>query len=87
MSTYLGKLLATGIVLSGAVAGFRAQNGGSSSPEQSVVLTKLVQPVYPPVAKQTRVTGDVELTLEVRADGSLESAIVVSGHPLLKQAA
>ena len=87
MSGYLTKLLATVIVFSVALARFPDQNASSTSTQESVVLTRLFPPVYPPLAKQTRITGDVELTLEVRADGSLESAIVVSGHPLLKQAA
>jgi TonB family protein len=87
MSGYLTKFLATAIVFSAALARFPAQNAGSPSTQESVVLTRLFPPVYPPLAKQTRITGDVELTLEVRADGSLESAIVVNGHPLLKQAA
>jgi TonB family protein len=86
-SRYFTKLLATVIVLSAAVAAFAAQNADNGSNQESVVLTNLFQPVYPPLAKQTRITGDVELALEVKADGSLESAVVVSGHPLLKQAA
>src|SRR5260370_41556956 len=89
MGGYLTKLLATMIVFFAALARFPAQNAGSTSTQEqeNLVLTKLFPPIYPPLAKQTRITGDVELTLEVRADGSLKSAIVVSGHPLLKQAA
>ncbi len=60
---------------------------GPETPQNGVVLTKLSQPVYPPLARQTRITGDVDLWLKVRPDGSVESATVVSGHPLLKQAA
>jgi hypothetical protein len=40
-----------------------------------------------PLAMQVRTAGDVQLTLLVRADGSIESASADSGHPLLKQAA
>jgi hypothetical protein len=86
MTGYFMKLLATMIVFSAALARFPAQNAGTST-QENVVLTKLFPPVYPPLAKQTRTTGDVELALEVRTDGGLESTIVVSGHPLLKQAA
>jgi len=84
MSTFSDTLLAAVFLLSGT---------GSQSPAQSatgvekVVIGKLFQPVYPPVAKQARVTGNVELILEIRKDGSIESASVVSGHPLLQQAA
>jgi protein TonB len=42
---------------------------------------------YPPLARQANITGDVELKLEIRKDGSIQSASVVSGHPMLTQAA
>lgn len=87
MTGSLNKLVAVLLVLSGACAVSRAQNANTVSTQESVVLKSLFQPVYPPVAKQARVTGDVELELEVKADGSFKSATVVSGHPLLKQAA
>jgi outer membrane biosynthesis protein TonB len=46
-----------------------------------VVLTKLANPLYPPLARQTGITGDVELMLEIRNDGSIQSVDVVKGHP------
>lgn len=52
-----------------------------------VVLTKLADPTYPPLARQARIMGDVDLMLNIRRDGSVESGVVVSGHPMLKQAA
>jgi TonB family protein len=42
---------------------------------------------YPPLARLANITGDVELKLEIRKDGSIQSASVVSGHPMLAQAA
>jgi hypothetical protein len=48
-----------------------------------VVLTKLADPLYPPLARQTGITGDVELMLEIRNDGSIQSVDVVKGHPLI----
>jgi TonB family protein len=59
----------------------------AESPQNGVVLTKLVQPIYPPVARQARITGDVDLVLTVRPDGSVDSVVVASGHPLLKESA
>jgi TonB family protein len=56
-------------------------------PETGASLTKLYDPVYPPLARQARITGDVNLTLQVRQDGSIESVQVVSGHPMLKESA
>jgi TonB family protein len=64
-----------------------AQSGNSGTPQTDVVLTKLTYPIYPQSARQTRITGDVKVSLGIRRDGSIESATVVSGHPLLQQAA
>ena len=57
----------------------------SGSPQNGVVLTKLVQPTYPPLARATRTTGDVDLLVTVRQDGAVDSVVVLSGHPLLKE--
>jgi TonB family protein len=59
----------------------------SDSPQAGVVLTKLVQPIYPPLARATRTTGDVDLLVTIRQDGALDSVVVLSGHPLLKESA
>jgi TonB family protein len=57
------------------------------SVQTAVVMTKLVPPVYPPMARHMGTTGDVKLLLNVRPNGTVESASVISGHPLLQQAA
>ena len=58
-----------------------------ATPQGVVVLTKLSDPVYPAIPRTAHITGDVELMLEVRQDGSIESVVVVSGPPLLQKAA
>jgi protein TonB len=40
-------------------------------------------PVYPPLAKQARVTGTVRLTAVIGKDGHVTNLSVISGHPLL----
>lgn len=55
--------------------------------QTGVVLTKLVQPIYPPLARAAHITGDVDLLITVRADGVVETVVVTSGHPLLEQSA
>jgi len=55
--------------------------------QNEVVLTKLSPPVYPPIARQALVKGDIDLMLGIRQDGSVESAVVVDGPPLLWRAA
>jgi protein TonB len=46
-----------------------------------------VQPVYPPIARQARVQGLVELRAIISKAGTIESLVVVSGHPMLSRAA
>jgi TonB family protein len=57
------------------------------TPPSGVVLARLSSPVYPLFAKRTMISGDVNLTLGIRLDGTVDSAVMVSGHPLLQQAA
>lgn len=52
-------------------------------PKGEVVLTKLAPPVYPAIARQTRISGDVQVRVGVRRDGSIAEVAVVHGHPLL----
>ena len=52
-----------------------------------VVIVSLAKPIFPPLARQARIVGEVELKLGIRLDGSVESAVAVSGHPMLIQAA
>src|SRR6266403_586286 len=58
-----------------------------SLPTAKVILTTLSVPTYPRLALQARIQGTVALNIEARPDGSVESADVVSGHPMLKTAA
>jgi TonB family protein len=65
-----------------------AQTGPSvGTAKNDVVVVSLLRPFYPPLARQAAITGDVVLKLEVLRDGSLRSAVVVSGHPMLTGAA
>jgi len=65
-----------------------AQNPGSAETHQAdVVIVKLSPPAYPSPALQAHVSGDVEVTLDIRLDGTVESATAVNGPPMLRQAA
>jgi Gram-negative bacterial TonB protein C-terminal len=55
--------------------------------QSAVVLVKLSPPVYPSVSRTAHISGEVDVVLAIRQDGSVESAKVVSGPPLLRQAA
>ena len=46
-----------------------------------------VDPVFPPIAKQARIYGTVKLEAIIAPDGTIQNLKVLSGHPLLVQAA
>jgi protein TonB len=54
---------------------------------QAANLINQVRPVYPPLAKQARISGTVELSAIIGRDGRVQDLKVVRGHPLLVQAA
>lgn len=54
---------------------------------QLAKIVEGVEPVYPALARQTRVQGTVRLHAIIGTDGRVEELEVVSGHPLLIQSA
>lgn len=62
----------------------RIRQGGQV---QAAKLVNKVQPMYPPLARQTRISGTVRLHAIIAKNGSVEQLEVISGHPLLVQAA
>jgi protein TonB len=45
-----------------------------------------VAPAYPPVARQLRLTGDVEVDVTINTDGKVEDAKVVKGNSVFSAA-
>jgi len=45
------------------------------------------EPQYPPLARQARVSGTVQLEGVIGTDGHMRELRIVSGHPLLVRAA
>ena len=68
----------------GALTGPRIRIGGSV---QAAKLVNRVQPVYPPLARQTKIDGVVKLHAIIGKDGKVDQLEVISGHPLLVQSA
>jgi periplasmic protein TonB len=62
----------------------RIRQGGQV---QAAKLMNKVQPLYPPLARQTRISGTVRLHAIIGKNGGVEQLEVISGHPLLVQAA
>lgn len=54
---------------------------------QAAKLIRQVTPVYPPLARQARISGVVRLEAIIDRAGAIRSLQVVSGHPLLVPAA
>jgi periplasmic protein TonB len=54
---------------------------------QQANLIRQVKPPYPPLAKQARIQGAVVLEAVISKQGGVENLRVISGHPLLIQAA
>ena len=58
------------------------------SPEQAdKLLIEKPEPVYPPLAQQTKTQGTVKVEITVSENGAVGSTKLVSGHPLLVTAA
>jgi protein TonB len=67
-----------------AVVPQRIRVGGNV---QAANLINQVRPVYPPLAKQARISGTVELSAIIGKDGRVQDLKVIKGHPLLVQSA
>jgi TonB-like protein len=77
--------LALLLAIIGASAAFAQTNPNST--KEDVVVVSFFNPRYPVLARTANISGDVELKLEIRKDGSVQSAVAVSGSPLLAPAA
>jgi len=67
-----------------AAAPSRIKQGGQVTAASILSQTR---PVYPPLARQARIQGSVVLHAIIDKDGKVAQLEVVSGHPLLVQAA
>ena len=54
---------------------------------QEAKLIHRVMPTYPPLARQARISGVVKLQGIIGKDGRIRELQLLSGHPLLAQAA
>jgi TonB family protein len=75
-----------GGVSSGVSGGVTGRIMVDQGAEAANLITK-VNPTYPPLAKQARIQGVVQLNAVIGADGTVKNLQVISGHPLLVPAA
>jgi len=59
----------------------------TSSEFEPVAAIKKVPPIYPLVAKQTRLSGIVVVEVTVSKNGKISDLRMISGHPLFRDAA
>jgi TonB family protein len=71
----------------GSVASSAQGQTETDSSKSEIALSRLFPPTYPRLAQQARITGAVEISLHIRPDGTVESADIISGHPMLKDSA
>lgn len=90
-------LTAVSVILLGVMAG-AAQESSPDAPKNAApkkvsyteatgaAITK-VAPVYPPIARQLKLAGVVELEAVVNQAGAVEQVNIVSGNPVLTKSA
>jgi hypothetical protein len=84
MRLSLSVMLSLGILAClTTIQSMQAQSTDPNDLQGAIVLTKLAQPSYPPLALQARIQGDVQIVVRIRRDGTIESASLASGHALL----
>ena len=76
----LKRFLAAGLVA--LVFGVFAASPARAQEEGRKIKTK-VAPIYPELARKMAVTGTVKVQVTIAANGTVKSAKVVGGHPLL----
>ncbi len=50
-------------------------------------LIRMVQPIYPDLAKRARVSGNVKVRITIGEEGAVRDPAIIEGHPLLDDAA
>jgi TonB family protein len=69
-----------GVILLGFIAAAKVRSA------EPPLVVSAVAPVYPPVARAARVTGEVFVDVEIDREGKVTSAKAVNAHRLLEQA-
>lgn len=59
----------------------------SDTPQHARMVVRMVNPVYPDLARRLQMSGVVKLRATVAPDGSVKSIEPVGGHPILIRAA
>ena len=87
MNGVLGSIVSAGATTAALPKIATPQRVRVSSGVQSGLLVRKVPPVYPPLARQARIQGQVILQAQISKNGDIENLQLVSGHPMLAPAA
>ncbi len=85
MGGVMGSIISSGSAIVPKIA--TPQRVRVSAGVTSGLKVKDVKPVYPPLARQARIQGQVVLHAQISKDGVIEGLTLVSGHPMLAPAA
>ncbi len=75
------------VALSSGMTGAQNSLSSASPPSEQVILSKLAPISYPENAQKAHIVGTVEISLRIRQDGTVESAVATSGHTMFREAA
>jgi TonB family protein len=82
------RLFAAGAALLGLAATLGAEDAKRiPSDEAMAALVEKVAPEYPALARQLKLTGQVEIQATIQEDGAVGDVTTVSGNPVLAKAA
>ncbi len=84
-SNRIGALFCLFALVSGV--GFAQEAKKVTKTEGMNAATSKVPPEYPPIAKQLKIEGEVELEALVSESGTVEKVNIVSGNPVLTRPA
>jgi Gram-negative bacterial TonB protein C-terminal len=72
------------LVLAICASGAAQDVAPSAATAPLLVIAKLPPPVYPAIARAAAISGDVNLTVTLRGDGTIDAVHAVSGPPMLR---
>lgn len=75
------------VLLAGLLTGARAQEKRIARMVALKSVVNKVEPAYPPVARQMKMEGAVEVDAYIGEDGSVDRVQAVVGNPILSRAA
>ena len=91
--TIHGRITVRGLASVVLLVVMLARNGSAQEPKKVTRIeglnaaTTRVQPEYPPMARQLKIEGPVELEAVVTESGAVEKVNIISGNPVLTRPA